>query len=583
MSWIVIVILLFWVGALSSRVSALEARLKGLVPLKKPEEPKPAFGINETDRPLKPAAASVSQAPVNAAELATGSPTDSNILARIGVVALVLGLGFFFKYSIDQGWINEWTRVLLGMIVSGLMILLGVMWKEKYGVRAEILSGGGVAVGFFSIYAGYSFYGLYNYLTAISTFVVWAALSVSVGFVKNFRSLASLGVLGAFFAPLFFGLKFEQQTFLMVYLALLSAGLLILFFFKQWLELPVLSLVANIFVFGSWVVQFPKPETNLQSWIFSTLLLLVYSLGVFINVRVQAAKNKIVEEVDLASAILVLLSAIQFLGYSRLLLFPLHPELQPWAAVLGAIFLLLGYVFVDRLELRNLNFTTTFCAAIMLLAAIFWQIKAPELEVVAILGLSSFGFAVGMMQKREEIRIWSLLLVLIAVGKSMMLSYATTDEQFLLNAKLGLTLLSTFVLMWFAWIYKKYQVTIREESASNFLLVISVAVVWFAVTLDIVNAFGGGGLKNTRNLLMSLWWAILAVGALVFGGSVSSHGLKQVSLLLFTLTIAKVFLYDVWALDLVYRIVAFIVLGVILLSVSFGYNQNKEKIIKLFE
>ncbi len=36
--------------------------------------------------------------------------------------------------------------------------------------------------------------------------------------------------------------------------------------------------------------------------------------------------------------------------------------------------------------------------------------------------------------------------------------------------------------------------------------------------------------------------------------------------------------YDVQALDTPYRIISFIVLGVILLSVSFAYKKNKEKI-----
>jgi len=46
---------------------------------------------------------------------------------------------------------------------------------------------------------------------------------------------------------------------------------------------------------------------------------------------------------------------------------------------------------------------------------------------------------------------------------------------------------------------------------------------------------------------------------------------------LLALTAAKVFFYDISALERGYRIVAFIVLGVILLAVSFFYQRSRLK------
>jgi uncharacterized membrane protein len=46
------------------------------------------------------------------------------------------------------------------------------------------------------------------------------------------------------------------------------------------------------------------------------------------------------------------------------------------------------------------------------------------------------------------------------------------------------------------------------------------------------------------------------------------------ALILIAITIVKVFVYDVSELDRAYRILSFIVLGVLLLAISFVYQRN---------
>jgi uncharacterized membrane protein len=46
------------------------------------------------------------------------------------------------------------------------------------------------------------------------------------------------------------------------------------------------------------------------------------------------------------------------------------------------------------------------------------------------------------------------------------------------------------------------------------------------------------------------------------------------ALVLIAVTIAKVFVYDVSELDRAYRILSFIVLGVLLIAISFVYQRN---------
>ena len=70
-------------------------------------------------------------------------------------------------------------------------------------------------------------------------------------------------------------------------------------------------------------------------------------------------------------------------------------------------------------------------------------------------------------------------------------------------------------------------------------------------------------------------WTIYGGTLLMTGIVRRSQLLRVMALVLLGLTIAKVFLFDLAALERFYRIISFIVLGAILLAVSFLYQQRQ--------
>jgi uncharacterized membrane protein len=82
--------------------------------------------------------------------------------------------------------------------------------------------------------------------------------------------------------------------------------------------------------------------------------------------------------------------------------------------------------------------------------------------------------------------------------------------------------------------------------------------------------------------LISLFWGLLALVILVFGFLFKDKDLRLQSFGVFGLVIFKVFIIDVSELEIVYRIFSYLILGLILLSISFVYNKNKDKIKDLF-
>jgi uncharacterized membrane protein len=76
-------------------------------------------------------------------------------------------------------------------------------------------------------------------------------------------------------------------------------------------------------------------------------------------------------------------------------------------------------------------------------------------------------------------------------------------------------------------------------------------------------------------LSLSVLWALYA--SLLTGVGIAGRvrAARIMGILLLGATVAKVFLVDLSALQTFYRIISFIVLGLLLLSVSYGYNRFK--------
>lgn len=80
---------------------------------------------------------------------------------------------------------------------------------------------------------------------------------------------------------------------------------------------------------------------------------------------------------------------------------------------------------------------------------------------------------------------------------------------------------------------------------------------------------------NLKQLALSLAWLLFAVALLVIGIWKKWKKIRLIALIIFGITICKIFLLDLSFLLAAYRIISFIVLGIILLATSFVYQKNK--------
>jgi len=78
--------------------------------------------------------------------------------------------------------------------------------------------------------------------------------------------------------------------------------------------------------------------------------------------------------------------------------------------------------------------------------------------------------------------------------------------------------------------------------------------------------------------LLTVFWALQASAMLAVGFLIRERALRLFGLFLLTVCIFKVFFYDLGGLIILYRIASFIVLGLLLLAVSFLYSLYRDRI-----
>lgn len=76
---------------------------------------------------------------------------------------------------------------------------------------------------------------------------------------------------------------------------------------------------------------------------------------------------------------------------------------------------------------------------------------------------------------------------------------------------------------------------------------------------------------------LTLLWALYALGLLLAGLRASVRGLRYAGLALFAVVVGKIFLVDLAGLESVYRILAFIVLGILLFLAALLYLRNRAR------
>lgn len=346
---------------------------------------------------------------------------------------------------------------------------------------------------------------------------------------------------------------------------------------------PWARLVTWVAVWGplvGWLTTRLRPAGALVTVLAIFGLHLMNELRVFLRER------------ERLSAIDTLLLHLNGLGLLAALL-ALHPRWDTDAmavtvALVGVFYLALAAVMRPRHAFAPLHYlalaTACFAGALALRYEGAWVTVGWAVE-------GAFLVWLGLRERRQWLRIggWILLALGLWHGLEHISAPAPVTMTPWLNAPALSIVAIAAMLLWIATLYKKlgWELPGESELPVGGAIILAAAAGLIVVTEQINGMFGmfawqrqsqagpmaAGAADLARQVTISIVWAAYAVGLLV-AGMVRRYPLaRYLAIILFAVTIAKVFFVDLAQLDRIYRIMSVVGLGLLLVLASFLYQR----------
>ena len=220
--------------------------------------------------------------------------TEGNVPVKIGMLVLLAGVAALLKYVSDQGWLVLPIELRLAGVTVGALGLLAFGWHQRDRRRlfALALQGGAIGVLLLTIFAAFKRFELLNPGFAFASSIALVAGLCVLAVVQNSRTLAVLGILAGFMAPLWLSTGSGNHVGLFSYYAVLNAGIFAIAWFRPWRALNLLGFAFTFGIGTFWGVLQYAPDKFSSTEPFLLLFFAFYLLIPLLYARRQPAGRR---------------------------------------------------------------------------------------------------------------------------------------------------------------------------------------------------------------------------------------------------------------------------------------------------
>jgi uncharacterized membrane protein len=501
------------------------------------------------------------------------------VLAWVGGAAILLGIVFMLGIAIDRGWIDEPTRTLLGFLGSTSLLLAGVWLYERRGRTEAALAAVGSALSglFATLLVGTQVYDLIPAPAGLLCAGLVGVVGVAVAVRWESTIVAAIGILGALLAPVMVGAGASGLSLAFMAIALTAAVGVLLWQRWDWLSLGAFLVSAPQLM--AWVTE------NRDERLLATLAVLAGFWALYVVAALgYELRNRGSDELPAASWLVLFANVVLVAGAGH---FALDHAGHPNAATGWILGLAAGHILLGAFALRQ---------------AIDREIGS--LLVAAGLGLSAFAFSEALDGPALVVG-WAVLAVVLARLATRASReagpFGSNAERLLAAAGAYLVLALGHVLLVeappsaildgvadlgdalvglgacaAAALYGRFALREVSPGAAQVCEVAAAATLLYLASVAIVDTVGvadSGESRQAGQVLLSAFWALSGLGAVVYGLLRDVQRYRLGGLALLALAIAKVYTYDLAELEQMARVLSFVALGLLLLVGAFAYQR----------
>jgi uncharacterized membrane protein len=587
---------------LAQRVERLERKLNVVAP----EVPTVQVSATQVPQPSQPSAAAPqlferiaepeSHAGTDQADLE--SRIGSHWLNRIGIAAVLIGVSYFLKYAFDNNWIGPAGRVTIGLL-AGIGI---VVWSERfrsrgYQVFSYSLKALGVGVLYLSLWAAFHVYALIPSEVAFAAMLAVTASTAALAISQDAEILAAFALTGGFTTPLLLATGVNKELQLFSYVALLDLAAVVMVARKPWRRLLALAFVGTLTLYIGWDSEFYNRSQLNLTLAFATLFFIIFAVAPLLARQPEG-------EIAPFAAIPLFLAFINAVVYF-VQVYAMFEEVDKHAMAWFALALAAVYIFLSKQTQRYYPDP----ANIQRLHSLHLALAIGFITVAIPIRLDGHWITIGWLVEAAVLlwlgdRIRSTFLNMFAIGAITLgvvrlLVVDNFDVTMLIfNARMVTFAVAIAVLGALAWYACRRPDDFSQRSAQIAVVALNVLALT-ALSHEVADFYGrqqvaiqppyhpgtyqhydpaySANVRSVRLAEAFTYSALcMAYGAMlmIVGFWRRSSFVRWQALLLIAFTIIKVFVYDVSQLDKGYRILSFIVLGVLLLTISFVYQRD---------
>ena len=494
-------------------------------------------------------------------------------LIRSGVIILLCGIGFFLKYSIEKELVTPPVRITGTFLTSILLFAAGYYGINK---RFHLLAVGLLSIGTVTFYmgafAGYKFYHLFPIWTAFLFMLLASAISMSIAAKYKLLPLALTGCTGGYLVPVLLSSSSGNVTAFTAYLAVISAGVLIISRIHRWRSLECTAFCVS-FLFAFTAVFGRLRKTDHYTLLFLFILFLIYLLIPLIRKKEHAFA--------LTEWLLPVGANVFTLALGVTVIHNFVPEVYKGVfsgsfALLLCVCTLTAGILLRKLREDGRKLFSAFLAASLF--TLFLAVPLTFKEKGAwICSWSVLGFILIYAYSKSKEKVLSTFGILSCAGA--LLFILITNEhgpagkfvtRFFTMGVFSLALPSSGFLL----LASKEK---EDKLLRNVFFIAGTAAFLVYTSIEIYTFFAENpALKEFRNGGLTVWWAVSGILLLGYGIRKKIKAMRLGALLLFLTALVKIYTVDIASFNTLHKVIAFLLLGVLFMGGAFAYMLTKK-------
>lgn len=511
-----------------------------------------------------------------------------DFLMKLGAFMLILALAWFVRYSFVQNWLGPVARITLGLIAGLGLLVFGYKTIPGRAIPGQVLTATGATTMLITLSAGYFVYGFFDPYSVLVMMSLIVVLTAVVAIVRNTLALAILALIGGAVAPFMAGMGDGYPFELLSYIFLVDLGVLLIVAMRGWRRLLLLAImITSLYSMGTFEVikdyfnlleaDYPWGLDRFVGLSFSYSTIYVFMglfFGLFFVTNLLAVfKTKKVVPADLwtkgINAVVLLFWIENFVP-------------QEWKSLVLIGVALLA-VITSYLLMRDSRippesmYIHSALAVVALGVATAFELEGTALVVAfAFESLAILFLATHIIRDSRVINISSFLVAvpIVAAFENNRFESRVWAELPFFNEHLFVLVVLSFVLFLGAYFLKRVSDT--KDEARNYMdnamvyFIGACACVMALIWLTLHNVFN----EDVARGVALVVYALIGVSTLFRGVVKDIKNIRHAGSLIIGGVVLRLLLVEVWLMPLSYRVVTFVLVGLLLVATAFFQKKH---------